>query len=524
MHDNSPDNGKNGRRWLWALVACFLVAAPFLIINLWNHPGSDDFWLALEGKGKSILAGTVDFYKTWSGRYFSVFLSIGGPTRLGLSAHAVTPEVVAVYRVVSFLMVSLFLFCVWFFISSVNKYLLKLRRLELFVLYTIIVAAMLATIASPEEFFYWYAGAVAYCVPLCLYLLSAGLYVRYLHAKRIRWLCLAGLSVLLVLQVGAVETQLMLTMATLAGLNLYHLVKRRRLDPAAAFLLALGLVFSLVSVLAPGNFVRKAGIVEGVESLRLPFLNRFATWSATAVSAFASFSWKPLIFVILSLPFLYRGADGFARRKPASPLWSFGGLLVGWVLVILPLLAGGGRSAYGALRVRDWLQIVLILGYEIVAFHTLWYLRYRAGGESGVSPLDAIPETARRYLRRVWVILAAGTLVWSLTSIDSNIFVAWFDVAGGPARSFDRQEKARYELIEKSDSPALVVPPITNVPKTIYHGDVMTAIDLKGDQVDIQRLAYSKYWGKERITRSSYGGEDVLSKYNANLLPLILWK
>ena len=228
------------------LGAALISLLPMLILAAYAFPSADDFCLAVEASG-GFWHMQSEHYLKWTGRYTATLLQT-------LSSRW---DLASVYP--------------WFVMATLAATLLSFRSLigalwerEFGSLQTTAFAAVATAVfvgglPSVVEAFYWMASATTYQWGLIAYLVWLALLVRIARGsapagdRRRR----AAAAVLTVLLPGFNEVMAPLVLATL----LAFVVAGRRAGVRERFmpaLLAIAIVFTAVSLLAPGNGTRSS--------------------------------------------------------------------------------------------------------------------------------------------------------------------------------------------------------------------------------------------------------------------------
>lgn len=248
-------------------VVVIAVLTLFIALSFFDYPSADDFCYAAKAKQLGFIGAQTFWYQHWSGRYtlnlvYTVFMLSG--------------DIFQIYRFPPIvLLISTWLsFC--FLTAKIAQG--RISTLFIFLLGGVWTALFIAGTPDPAQTFYWPGGSFTYQIPNILLIFLLGLLVwRETTAKsnNLRILLFVLSSLLVITIIGANEISLVLTGVILCGGTFHALWMRRdsRIFWVALLLIALGA--TLVSVLAPGNYERYAGL-ESVTQLRLtPWLAVF---------------------------------------------------------------------------------------------------------------------------------------------------------------------------------------------------------------------------------------------------------
>jgi len=250
---------------------------------------------------------------------------------------------------------------------------------------------------------------------------------------------------------------------TAAVILIYHLYSRR--SPIYLWILfACLLAFSIIAVLAPGNFVRMGSY--GADGRILP-----ALWQSLGVSVYLWTGWLAdslllpagLLWVLLLA----------SKRQALGNVFTFGppvywlaGLLLITPVSLFPLLYGTGGQSLSE-RVVDLIFFtVIILWFGTIAALFESYGQ-RLQLRTNTYLLIAIPLSVFLVLhlfadglginRQTPKVQAA---FWDLIQVDSNIGNGWLQVIDGTALRYAREMEKTGELVKQCNTDICVVPPL----------------------------------------------------------------
>lgn len=193
-----------------------------------------------------------EIYLDWQGTYFAMFIQafLSPINNFGLFQLRVVMIINA-----------LFFFAVLFGVFwMASGYVLKERK-ELHVRVTIFTLILFAVLDADvfTEIFFWYSGAVAYSIPFSFALLSATAFLASnklhygLKKKRLFSACSA---VLLFLAVGGSLTVSGTACYAILLLTVGFYIVSKKISVRNIIVTAVGIIGSLINVMAPGNFAR----------------------------------------------------------------------------------------------------------------------------------------------------------------------------------------------------------------------------------------------------------------------------
>lgn len=156
----------NNKKFLFSAVVIFFT--PFLLFCFWNVPSADDYMILYKKQEFSFWGLQNSIYHTWSGRYFSTFVS---------TAFSYSGFLYSNYYLHTILLL-LFTVLSWIFLlKQVNKNALSNQLSFTAILLTSLILLILEVniIPEPVTAFYWFSSAITYQLPLILLVLLAGL-------------------------------------------------------------------------------------------------------------------------------------------------------------------------------------------------------------------------------------------------------------------------------------------------------------------------------------------------------------
>lgn len=329
---------------------------------------------------------------------------------------------------------------------------------------------------SAVEGLFWISGALQYQAAGIITLLFIIFLVQEkkkdnsISQKTLyRWLTLATL----LFAIGSNEVILALIITLVTVLFFWDLLKNKRPNGFYLFVLLIGVVTSLVVILAPGNSVRFDY-----------FPDRFNVWltlyKTTAHVILDTTYWlfgTPLLFATLILLPVFAS---LAKQVSAKQSILFNPLLIISTLVIL-LFIGNGVAVWSTGsglpdRAKNMLHLFLLL---------LWFYGVFATLQSYPVLTYMIEKfsTVRR--------LKIGVVIVFVTTIatSSNITLAWRDIVTSKAAHYNSELDQRYRLItEKRGEAVIEVKPLLSYPPTIFN------TELKANEKDWVNTSWSLYF------------------------------
>lgn len=429
------------------------VLTLFVALSLFNYPAADDFCFAAKAKQLGFLAAQEFWYQHWSGRY-----SLNAVWTAILSAA----DIVQIYRFPPMLLlIATWLSFAWLIASAFQQGLTTRGAL----LWGGVAAALfIAGAPDPAQTFYWLGGSITYQMANIFLLLLLGLLIRRettARTRRSRRALFALCGLLVIAIIGANEVSLLLVGITLGGGALQAFRTGRDSRAFWTGLLLIAFIAAAISLTAPGNYQRYAGI-EGIDALPRPtpwlaallylpwvvlrmlyWLSNLGLWASAFIVLAATFP--------VARARLYRD-EQFDRRFLVVPLV--------WLAIIF------GLSAIGFLinryplpeRAESVIWLVVLLG---------WYPSFIVLAHFLAADRLSLPD-------RRWVSLATGLLIVSLLGAPT-IFEGYKDVYRGYRYDQEmRQRFARLQAAADQGETDLVAESISKSPRTLFATEIST--------------------------------------------------
>lgn len=257
IHQYIPDTVRKRtfRRWfvqhrrIILGLSLAMALLPFFALSLSNFPFWDDYWMADLARRVGVWQAQHIHYMTWGGRYSLVFiLTVLNPLTYGW---------VAGFRLVPLLMLGGTLLAAQAGLHELTARQLSGRASLCWAAVALLLH--LALMPSIYPSFYWFVGSTVYQLPIILMLVVLTAALRALRAQRLgarsAWYAVALLGTACV--VGLQELAVLLMGWTLLLLLLVSLqTGRRQAAGCWGGLLLCAVIGGVVSILAPGNFIR----------------------------------------------------------------------------------------------------------------------------------------------------------------------------------------------------------------------------------------------------------------------------
>jgi len=433
--------------------AVMAVLALFIALSFFDYPSADDFCYAAKARQFGFIGAQAFWYEHWSGRYTLNF---------AYTAFSLSGDIFKIYHYPPIIL----LISTWLGFSFLTAKIAQGQVSKAFVLLIGGVCTLLFISGTPNiaQTFYWPGGSFTYQIPNILLIFLLGLLVwRETTAigKNTRILVFSLSSLLVIIIIGANEISLLLTGMILSGGAVYALWTRRDSRGFWTVLLVIALAAGLVSILAPGNVQRYAGLAQDPMPRPAAWLAAvlYLPWVALRLLYWlSSLGWWASAFILLAITAPVAGTwlhrDGkFNRRFLLWPAL--------WIGAIVALNATG----------------FLINRYPLPErAESVVYLLFLLGGYPSFIILGhyLVGDRLQDLNNRRWLALAATLLLVHLLGTP-NVFEAYKDVYRG--NRYDQEMRVRRAALQAARERVetdIVVASLSRPPRTLFATDLAT--------------------------------------------------
>ncbi|MBS1552793.1 MAG: hypothetical protein JST15_12080 [Bacteroidetes bacterium] len=445
-----------------------IMILPFIILFFFNHPSADDWGLAENTKIMGFFNAQVHYYKSWTGKYFSNAV---------LSYNPVYFRSMFGYKIVTLLLMLLFIYVLFALISELTKKVLNLRER---ILLTLSVFFMyMYAMPSLSQSFYWLTASVVYQTGIMMIMIFLLLYAKITRpggtsSHRI----LIFLSVLLLIAIsGCSEMSMVTGVLMISLLVICKLINEKKITAVLILFSLTTAISSYVLLSAPGNSIR-GSLYPDSHQLIQSLMTSFSTMTDLLISwIFIS----PLIFItILITPVIFKFISGSDKKpvaifiNPVYVLITF--LFILFVLIFTPVWSLG-RPPFS--RTINIIYFVFLIGW----FYNVMILIYYFSRKFNFSSLK-VPG---------YVYVLSMIIVVLFLFKKNNVKNAYADLLRGGAVKYNNELNYRYDFISKSANDSLIVPDLVNKPRTIF------LFDISSDPASEFNSKYAHYFGKKYI-------------------------
>ena len=371
------------RATAWLSILLLLVGLlPLYALALYNHAFYDDFGFSLLtrdawqtthsifGVVEAAVRNTVGIRQTWEGTYTTSFLSTFQPALFGEGTYWVT----------TFLLLTVFMLSVWFFLKQSLGGVYGMDRTAVFTAFGVLGFVLVQFVPDAAEAFFWFNGGVAYTLLWSVLLFAAGVWLK-LERARGGWRCTLLtllLAVLMVLLGGAKYSTVLFAALLALSATAWAFFKRRPkrwIDLLLTALLLAGFAFSMA---APGNAVRARTLTGGMSAPKAVLEAVYFGLALLGHSFSLPLLAAMVLLVPLSIPALRRSGFAFGH-----PIWVTLLCVTLFCAQLAPTLYTGNYLGDGRVLNTYHYALVLMLA-QVVLYWTGYFVRRT---ERGLSPV-----------------------------------------------------------------------------------------------------------------------------------------
>ncbi|MEO8209918.1 MAG: DUF6056 family protein [bacterium] len=473
IHKKISDT-KTGDYLIFFLILMILV---FLILNYFNHPPHEDFYYAEETKRLGLLKAFKVLYKYYGGRYFTYIL---------ICLNPLVFNSIQAYKVITFLLMIIFFYVLFQFVSLTTGNGLTIREKLLFSLS--IIFLYLYKMASVEEGFYWLLSTICYHFSFILIMLFFIFYIRLSNENNINkkiFYTLIGCLVASMIP-GTNEFAAGLILILIFSLLIKNFFFKKTYDWILLLFAVITGIGTYFLLKAPGNYAR---FIENGKPLQLDnalyntfifFVEKVFEWV---------FNTPLLIITILFIPFFQRiikNKSGIKDMFSVNPIFS----LLLWVSILLINIFTKSYSTSSSPyeRTENFIYFVFLIGwfYNVIVLTSYVSRKFKIN-------IEKLPK---------FVYTIGFAVIIFFLFRENNIKNACIDLFGGGAYTYSNELEKRYNHILQSSSDTVEIESIKNVPKSFYSWDLIDDSSVNSDR------AFANYFNKKAIIIKSQDNID----------------
>lgn len=452
----------------YLLFLLFIVLIPLLILSFYSFPTADDFCVSAIARPLDTLSTVKYYYMNWSGRYSAMLL---------LAINPLVFDLISLYKYIPFLTLigltfSTYLFHKSLFIKSV---------FFPFLLTSLTIFLFFYQIPTLSEGLYWVTSAAVYFYAIITF--NILIYFFSIYSRSGRLIVLFPLIILVIVSVGFNESATFsyVLVWLILSLILFKIHCPHYLRAVVLVILIISIAFGLISILAPGNFVR-LGTSEPKNLLDI-FL---AIKSSIYSSLRHIIRWLPMV-IIVSLFFVSVVSRDIVQNKLSSklyviykqfsPLYS---LILSFSLVVLGFLpAYLSVGVGGPSRNVNFIYFSFLISFFLFIIHCLVYF-------NNFSWHNFYKNIILKFALAFFIVLSIFN--------EGVLKQAYKDIFDGSAKSFSDVNQIRLSLV-KNGGDFLCLPTIENPPFSIFSPD----LSIQSDSNDWRNYCFAQYFNKKSV-------------------------
>ncbi|QNF31641.1 hypothetical protein HUW51_02460 [Adhaeribacter swui] len=457
------------QRFGWMNASLLVLSAalvPFLILSFYSQPFADDFWLTSLAKEKGIWQAQLEIRKTWSGRYFAMFLGSVNP----LVYNSLTG-----YKLLPFLLILFTLAALYFLISRIIPGTSLKKKIFFALLLQVLYLGFMPAIASG---YYWMSSALNYQTALiCLLLLAAGL-INY-QQKRNFWQqtnYIIGLSFLIFAGVGCNELSMVFILEGLLTLLLVDYWRYKRVNKLLLYYLLLAFSCSLLVIFSYGNLARLQ-THPNHSNLMYSFTYAVAV-TVNNTSNYLTLS-PILLLTVLFVPVSHKFFKNRKFLKIPHPVVTTALLYL--LIFQCFFVIYWNRGMHAPIWTQNFIYFIFLIGWFANVALIVKY--YQNTLENYLPQLPVYAQT----------LLVAACFLLIFHNKQSNVRTAYIDWLSGEAAAYDQELKSRDNFLKNSRCSLCQIKDLTHQPKSIYFRQEPEISEWEND-------LNARYYGKKLIT------------------------
>ena len=420
---------------------------PFLIISQYNRPAADDYDIAVRYSRHSLSYLIKDTYLNWSGRYFASLISALDP---------VNYKDYEIYKLLPVAFILVFAIAMFLLIRTIAKEYLNSK--QILALSSLMIYLYIAAVPSSSEAFYWFPSACIYHLSDIFYLLLLiQLYKLQKPIKYTRKLFhFFYASVIAVIIIGSNEISMIITMFSIFMFSISVWAGKKEMLSWFLLLCLIGIIASGISVFSPGNLKR----LEYYQ-----YFTQSSIWTITGAGGITFFYFLQWALLILIATLIYIPFIGIPLAQKLSlnkitvsfKLKTFAFLSVALIL-FLQLFAVWFAGGSNLGRIENVIYLFFLLAYFF-------------GLQLFINQLS-IEKKNSFITNKFFLSIAVTTFAVTVFDLNNNISTAYIDLISGKAIKYDKELSERDEIAKLCKTDTCYVPPLKNVPKTIFFTDI----------------------------------------------------
>jgi len=486
-------------------LAFTILLLPSFIISFFDNPSADDFCYSGISKNMGFLKAQFHWYGSWSGRYFSTAEMSFNPLTFGW---------VAGYKIIPIVLLILTFFAIYLLIREFFKQ--EIHRVYRIFITLLILSLYIYIAPSSVQAFYWMAGSLTYQVSLIFSLFLIIIIKRLIKEFKLKYLILGIICTFII--VGCSETIMFVLVILLGLINLYFSYKIKKINKPLSILLLSTIIFSIIVIICPGNFIRSANIHIGlfpslshsfIESIKfiinwgylipgfllslasIPFITNLIKNEKSILNIMYI---NPLLsmlvtFILIFATFFpsYFSVGIIPPERTLNITYTI--LIIGWVISLINFIILLNRFPLKNI-IKKYLVYLLSIILSLLSIKIFYNIGSFPNSQDLFILMFIILCIIFLFNNISYFVLYKSIIINNYTKVLSIVIIAIFfsylgfgrnfkrtasDLVSGRAKAFDIELNNRYNKIQAckdNNEDICIVKPLKNIPLSIYATDI----------------------------------------------------
>ena len=478
-------------------ILLFISIVPVIAAGSYARPAADDFFYGAPVRQVWQESGSIfaavkqsaiqakEIYFGWQGSFSACFLMGLQPDVWGTGGYGAV-----IWIMLGSLLLGIFMFC-----NIVLQRLFKASAWQALSVAAVLALVSVHLVPHPFQSFYWYNGSVYYTFFFGVSLLQYALLIAFSTATKKGWALLALASILAIFIGGGNYITAIATVAIMALITVICFAKKSKKAGWLLLPLLLGTAATAVSLIAPGNAMRKSTVDTG-----LPFIKSivYSLYNmALGMNAWISLPLLALFALLVPLFWSIAKPESLPSTFRFPLLVSVGSFLFLAACMYPHLRAVGTVGPYRLYNMYFFMFVILLAGNML---YWVGWLRYR------LSLTSKGKETGQAILRYANNRLAALTIcsfgVIVLFTLAARIHVTGMaavqGLRTGELAVYAQQREAWEAELTRTDTSDVTLQPLTVLPYLLIED-----VGIGRDADQEFNLSVARYYNKNTVIQQN---------------------
>jgi hypothetical protein len=455
--------------FLMLFSAIILVTLSY--IAFFNFPSADDFCYASTTKQVGLLQAQYNWYKDWSGRYFSTFL---------LCVSPLVKNNLFLFRLQSVALIIGFYGAIWLSVKNIaSKY---ITSLDIWGIVSILFVFLINNMVSVNEAFYWLAGALNYTPAFIMLVLFVNvLFTKMIDFSKINMWNYVAFTLVFCIS-GNNEITMLINFSVLSLYIFYiYFFNREKLNWMYIILLIFHFVCACVVTFCPGNKVRYN------KSLKLYNITQSINLALFDTVSIAKNVFKPNYNVLGFIVFFILGAFFYTKYKKSFLSKKVVAFCISIILISLFFVFLGHFTSYTSISyvppLRALNYLVIYLGISLVVFSFV------------LGNIAAHYITFSNPLFQNTILYATIIVFLSFSISNSNVNLILNSINSNEIKQFKNENTKRWNFLlqNSGNNKSLQLMALKAKPKFLFFTDIDT------NYMDFKNGCMSSFWNTGAI-------------------------